>query len=104
MKQVSQLPPHTVVFFEVSPQFSAQPVFETHDALAAIAGELPTYCVFSTFCMGLGAIGAFYSENAEQTAQTAHLLSRIFEGEKAENLPVLHDSGARPVVDWRELK
>jgi PAS domain S-box-containing protein len=103
MKQVSQLPAHTVVFFEVSPQFSAQPVFGTHDALAAIAGEVPTYCVFSAFCMGRGAIGAFYSENAEQTAQTAYLVSRLFEGEKAENIPVLHDSGAHPVVDWREL-
>jgi PAS domain S-box-containing protein len=104
MQQVSQLPAHTVVFFEVSPQLSAQPVFGTEDALAAIAGRLPTYCVFSTFCMGHGAIGAFYADNTEQTTKTADLVARIFSGEKPENIPMVHDSGARPAVDWRELR
>jgi len=104
MQQVSKLPAHTVVFFEVSPQFSAQPVFGRHDVLTAISGQLPTYCVYSPFCMDRGAIGAFHADETEQSAMTADLVSRILAGEKPENVPVVHGSPARPVVDWRALQ
>ena len=104
MQQVSELPAHTVVFFEVSPQFSAQPVFGRHDALTAIARKLPTYCVYSPFCMDRGAIGAFQADETEQSAMTADLVSRILAGEKPESIPLVHGSPARPVVDRRALQ
>jgi PAS domain S-box-containing protein len=104
MHQVSALPAHSVVFFEVSPQFSAQPLFGRQDALIAIAGKLPTYCVYSPFCMDRGAIGAYQADETEQSAITADLVSRILGGEKPENIPVVHGSPARPVVDWRALR
>lgn len=104
MQQVAELPPHTVVFFEVSPQFSAQPVFGRNDALTSIAGKLPTYCVYSPFCMGRGAIGAFQADEREQSAMTASLVSRILAGEKPENIPVVQGSPAHPVVDWHALQ
>jgi PAS domain S-box-containing protein len=104
MHQVSALPAHSVVFFEVSPQFSAQPLFGRQDALTSIAGKLPTYCVYSPFCMDRGAIGAYQADETQQSAITADLVSRILGGEKAENIAVVHGSPARPVVDWRALR
>jgi len=104
MQQISGLPTHTVVFFEVSPQFSAQPVFGRDDALTAIAGKLPTYCVYSPSCMDRGAIGAYHADETEQSAKTAVLVSRILAGEKPEDIPVVQGSPARAVVDWRALQ
>jgi len=104
MQETSGLPAHTVVFFEVSPQFSAQPAFGRYDALTAIAGKLPTYCVYAPFCMDHGAIGAFHADETEQTAKTADLVAQVLAGEKPENIPVVEGSAARPVVDWRALQ
>jgi PAS domain S-box-containing protein len=104
MRQVSALPPHTVVFFNLTPQFSTQPVFGTYDALAAISRRFPAYCIISTSCMDHGSIGGYYADYTEQSAKTGELASRILSGEKPENIPVLPDSGARAVVDSRQLR
>jgi PAS domain S-box-containing protein len=102
--QVSKLPPHTVVFFQVSQQFSEQPVIDVFDAMTLISQRVPTYCIFSGYCVDHGGIGGSYSDSTVVSADTANLVARILSGEKAGNIPVVHDSGSHVEVDWRELR
>lgn len=104
LQQVSTLPPHTIVFFQIIPQMSKQPVLGTYDLLAAIGRRLPTYCVFQNYCVGHGGIGGSFADYGEQTKKTGELAGQIFSGEKPESIPVAHDSGARVYVDWWELR
>ncbi len=104
LQQVSALPPHTIVFFQIIPQMSRQPVVGTYDVLNLIAQQLPTYCVFQNFCVGRGGIGGSLADYSEQTKKTGEFSGRILSGEKPENIPVAHDSGARVYVDWWELR
>jgi len=104
IREAVSLPPQTVVFFQIPPQFSTQPVMGTYDALLAISERVPTYCIFAGYCVDHGGIGGSYPDATEQTAKTAALVSRVLLGEKPENIPVDHDSGARDVVDWRQLR
>ena len=103
LKQVAALPTHTVVLFLVMPRDSTQPEVGLYDTAAAIGQRFPEYCIFKNFCVGHGGIGGSYPDYGEQTAKTAEIASRLLSGEKAENIPVVHDSGTRVNVDWREL-
>jgi PAS domain S-box-containing protein len=102
--QVSKLPPHTVVFFQVSQQFSEQPVIDVFDAITVISQRVPTYCIFSGYCVDRGGIGGSYPDSAVLSADTANLVARILSGEKAEKIPVVRDSGSHAEVDWRQLR
>ncbi|HEY6288504.1 MAG TPA: hypothetical protein VIW48_03575, partial [Nitrospiraceae bacterium] len=100
--QVSKLPPQTVVFFQVSQQFSEQPVIDVFDAITLISQRVPTYCIFSGYCMDHGGIGGSYPDSTVLSAHTADLVARILSGENAGNIPVVHDSGSHAEVDWRQ--
>lgn len=104
MQRVSALPPHTVVFIQVAPQLSEQPVLGIFDMIAAIGQQLPTYCIFSGYCVGHGGVGGSFYDSAKQTALAADLVSRVLSGETPENMPVVYDSDVRPTVDWRQLR
>ena len=103
LKQVATLPPHTVVLFIVMPRDSSQPEVGVYDTVAAIGQRFPTYCIFQNYCLGHGGIGGSFYDWSEQTSKTAEIAARILAGEKAENIPVVHDSGTHVNVDWREL-
>ena len=103
LKQVSALPRHTVVLFIVMPKDSSQPEVGVYDTVAAIGQRFPTYCIFENYCLDHGGIGGSFYDYGEQTSKTAEITERILSGEKAENIPVVHDSGTHVNVDWREL-
>ena len=103
LKQVAALPPHTVVLFIVMPRDSSQPEVGVYDTVAAIGQRFPTYCIFQNYCLSHGGIGGSFYDWGEQTAKTAEIAARIVSGERAENIPVAHDSGTHVNVDWREL-
>ena len=103
LKQVAALPPHTVVLFIVMPRDSSQPEVGVYDTVAAIGQRFPTYCIFQNFCLDHGGVGGSFYDWGEQTSKTAEIAARILSGEKAENIPVVHDSGTRVTVDLREL-
>ena len=103
LKQVAALPPHTVVLFIVMPRDSSQPEVGVYDTVAAIGQRFPTYCIFQNFCLDHGGVGGSFYDWGEQTSKTAEIAARILSGEKAENIPVVHDSGTRVNVDLREL-
>jgi PAS domain S-box-containing protein len=103
LKQVSALPPHTVVFFQAIPAEEAQPVIGNYEIVSTIAQQFPTYC-FINRCLGRGAIGGSYPNPVEQEIDAGELAARVLLGEAPGNIPVVHGPPARVHVDWRQLR
>jgi PAS domain S-box-containing protein len=102
LRQVATLPPHTIIFFQLIPLESEQPVVGTYDILAAIAKQFPTYCIHN-YCLDHGAVGGSYPYGSDQEVKAGELAGRILTGEKPESIPVMHSSAKRVLVDWRQL-
>ena len=103
LRQVSALPPHTVVIFELVPQASLQLAMSTEDILEAISRQFPTYCIHN-ICFDHGAIGGSFPDLEEQAQNAGLLAARVLSGENPETIPVIHASHVLPEVDWRELR
>jgi PAS domain S-box-containing protein len=103
LKQVSALPPRTIVFFQAIPDDEAQPVFGTYEVVSTIAQRFPTYC-FVNRCLGHGVIGGSYPDSLEQETEAGELAARILSGETPENIPIVHGPPALVHVDWRQLR
>ena len=103
LKQVSALPPHTVVFFQAIPEDDAQPVIGTYEIVSAIAQQFPTYC-FINRCLGHGAVGGSYPNPEEQEIDAGELAARVLLGEAPENIAVVPGPPALVHVDWRQLR
>ena len=102
--RLAALPPHTVVFFQLVPLSSEQPVQGVFESLAVTSKLFPTYCVFRNYCVGRGGTMGLFPDYAEQTARTSEMVARIFSGEGPDAIRIEHDSGSRVYADWRELK
>ncbi len=102
LKQVSALPPRTIVFFQSIPDEEAQPVIGIYEIVSTIARQFPTYC-FDNRCLGHGAIGGSYPDSAQQEAAAGELAARILVGETPENIRVVHGPPALVHVDSRQL-
>jgi PAS domain S-box-containing protein len=103
LKQVSALPPRTIVFFQAIPDEEAQPVVGTYEIVSTIAKQFPTYC-FVNRCLGHGVIGGSYPDSVEQEKDAGELAARILSGDRPEDIPVVHGPPALVRVDWRQLK
>ena len=103
LKQVSALPPRTIVFFQAIPDEEAQPVVGTYEIVSTISQRFPTYC-FVNRCMGHGVVGGSYPDSLEQETEAGKLASRILSGEATENIPIQHGPPALVYVDWRQLR
>ena len=102
-KQVSALPPRTIVFFQSIPDEEAQPELGTYEVVSTIARQFPTYC-FVNRCLGHGVIGGSYPDSVEQETDAGELAARILSGETPENIPVVNGPPALVHVDWRQLE
>ncbi len=103
LERLSQLPPHTIVLFQMMPSASSQPVIGIYDLLEATARRLPTYCP-ANFCLDHGAVGGSYVDALEQGKRAGELAARVLAGEKAESIPVVQVTSERPYLDWRQLR
>jgi PAS domain S-box-containing protein len=103
LKQVSALPPRTVVFFQAIPEEEAQPLIGTNEIVSTIAQRFPTYC-FVNRCMGSGVIGGSYPNPVEQEIDAGELAARVLLGETPKNIPVVYGPPALVHVDWRQLR
>ena len=101
--QVSELPSHTIVFFDLIPLESTQEEIGIYDVLATIARRFPTYCILD-YCLGHGAIGGSYTDDRITGVKGGELAARVLSGEKPESIPVDRTSVTHPRVDWRELR
>jgi PAS domain S-box-containing protein len=102
-RELASLPPHTIVFFQLIPLESEQPLIGVYDVLTAIAKQFPTYCIFN-YCFDRGAIGGSYPDSNEQDVKAGEMAARILSGEKPETIPVAHGPSAHASVDWRQLR
>jgi PAS domain S-box-containing protein len=103
LRQVAALPPHTIVLFQLVPVAASQPVIGTFDILAAVSQRFPTFCIFD-YCLDRGGMGGSFNLPNQQGVKAGELAARVLAGEKPENIPVVHTSGARAKVDWRQLR
>lgn len=103
LQRVIKLPPHTVVMFQVLPQFSDEPDFGTWDLLAETAQRRPTYSAFPRLCIN-GCIGGAHVDNRQEWTSTADLATQVLSGVRPEDIPIVHDSDLQVQVDWRALQ
>ena len=104
LEKVAALPPQTIVLFQPSPQESVQPAMGIYDILSVVGQRFPTYCIFPIHCVNHGGIGGVSTDMQHQAALAAGIARRVLSGEPPENIPVMHDSGTRARVDWRQLQ
>jgi len=103
LRQVSALPPHTVIFFQLVPQESLQLAVGTYDVLAAISQRFPTYCIHN-YCFDHGVIGGSYPDMDEQVVKAGGLAGQVLSGESPDRLAVINGSRVYRQVDWRQLR
>ena len=103
LQRVAALPPHTVVMFQVYPQFSDEPNFGTWDLLSETARRLPTYSAFPRICID-GCIGGAYVDNLNLLTSTGSLAAQVLSGVRPEDIPIVRNSGPPVHVDWRALQ
>jgi PAS domain S-box-containing protein len=103
LERISALPPHTLVMFQMAPQFSDQPDFGTWDLLSEVAQRFPTYSVWPRFCVN-GCIGGVFKDPVQEWKLTADLAMRVLSGERPEDIPIVHNSDLRVIVDWQALQ
>jgi len=104
LQRVDQLPPKTIVFFELQPRESIQPAIGVWDVLAQIGQRLPTYCIFPYQCVGHGAVAGIESSGRDEVITLAvTLAARILSGEQVDSIPVVQPSGTQTLADWRQL-
>ncbi len=104
LEKVAQLPPHTVVLFQLRPDDYAQPAVEPLDVLSAVAELRPTYSAWRGLALGRGGVGGAYREVPKDAVLNGEVVARVLSGEKPENIPVVHDPDLQVHVDWRALQ
>ena len=104
LDQVAELPPHTVVMFQLRPDDFAQPAVDPFDVLAVVAQRLPTYSAWSGLAMNRGGIGGAYRDLPKDAVLNGQIAARVLSGENPERIPFAHDSDLQVHVDWRELQ
>jgi signal transduction histidine kinase len=103
LERIAALPPHTVVLFQLAPQSSNEPAIGAYDVLTAAAQRLPTYSAWPSLCLYYGCIGGAYPDWREGMRSAGAVAARVLCGERPENIPIVHSSGLRVRVDWRQL-
>ena len=104
LEKVAELPPHTVVLFQLRPDDMAQPAFEPIDILAAVAQRLPTYSAWPGLALNHGGVGGSYRDLPKEAVLNGEMAARVLSGEPLKNVPIVRDSGLQVHVDWRALQ
>jgi PAS domain S-box-containing protein len=104
LEKVAELPPHTVVLFQLRPNDLTQPAFEPIDILTAVAQRLPTYSAWSGLALNHGGVGGAYRDLSKEAVLNGEIAARVLLGDRLENIPIVRDSGLQVRVDWRALQ
>jgi len=103
LQRVATLPPHTVVLFQLYPADADQPAFGVFDVLAAVTQRLPTYSIAPALVLERGGIGGASYDPAADAALAGELAARVLAGERADDIPVVHNSKPELFVNWQQL-
>lgn len=104
LEKVAALPPHTVAMFQLLPHDSEQRAIEAYDVLATVTQRLPTYSVFGHLALDHGGIGGFFYDAKDDSILAGEMAARVLNGERADNIPILHLSHYQNRVDWKALR
>jgi PAS domain S-box-containing protein len=104
LERVAELPPHTVVLFQLRPDDFTQPAVDPIDILAAVAQLRPTYSAWQGLSLGRGGVGGAYRDLPKDAVLNGETVARVLSGERPENIPIAHDSDLQVHVDWRALQ
>jgi PAS domain S-box-containing protein len=104
LQRVVDLPPHTVILFQLYPRDSNQPSLGAMDVLAAVAQRFPTYSILPHVTIGHGGIGGASYDPPTDAKLAGELVARVLSGEKPDKIPVVLNSRVNLSVDWRELQ
>jgi PAS domain S-box-containing protein len=104
IEKVAELPPSTVVLFQLRPDDLTQPALEPIDVLAEVAQRLPTYSAWQGLALNRGGVGGAYRNLRKDAVLNGEIVARVLSGERPENIPVVHDSDLQDHVDWRALQ
>src|SRR5271170_1906268 len=104
LEKVAELPPHTVVLFQLRPDDLTQPAFEPVDILTEVAQRIPTYSAWPGLALNRGGIGGSYRDLPKEAVLNGQIAARALLGEPLDNIPVVHDSELQLHVDWRALQ
>jgi two-component system cell cycle sensor histidine kinase/response regulator CckA len=104
LKQVAELPPHTIVLYSFFFQDKDGQFFLPEEVLDSIvkASHVPVYGTYLPY-VGHGVVGGRMEDPKEVGAVIADSAVRVLNGEKASDIPVVADSSNRDTVDWRQL-
>ncbi len=104
IEKVAELPPSTVVLFQLRPDDLTQPALEPIDVLAEVAQRLPTYSAWQGLALNRGGVGGAYRNLPKDAVLNGEIVARVLSGERPENIPIVHDSDLQDHVDWRALQ
>jgi PAS domain S-box-containing protein len=104
MQRVDQLPPNTIVLFQLSYQETEQPAIELPELAAWIGRRLPTYSIFPWNCINHEGIGGDSFDGYRQISLVSEVARRVLSGERPERIPVVHDTSHHIVADWRMVR
>jgi len=104
LEKVAELPPHTVVLFQLRPDDFTHPAVDPIDLLATIANRVPTYSAWQGLALGRGGVGGAYRDLPKDAVLNGGIVARVLSGERPADIPIVHDSDLRVRVDWRELQ
>jgi PAS domain S-box-containing protein len=104
LDKVAELPPHTVVLFQLRPDDMTQPAFEPIDILNEVAKRMPTYSAWPGLALNRGGIGGSYRDLPKEAVLNGEIAARMLLGERLEDIPIVHDPDLQVHVDWRALQ
>lgn len=104
LEKVAELPPHTVVLFQLRPDDFTHPAVDPFDVLAAVAQLRPTYSAWQGLALGRGGVGGKYRDLPKDAVLNGGIVARVLSGERPENIPIMQDADLQVHVDWRALQ
>ena len=105
LKEVSRLPPHTIVLFTTMFRDGAGESFTPHKAVERIsaASSAPVFG-FLDQLLGHGIVGGKLYGSTEQGSEAARLALQIMGGAEPSKLPALTVGATELQFDWRQLR
>lgn len=105
LREISSLPPQSIVLTTFFFQDGSGQFFRTEDVLDLITREahVPVYSIYSSY-IGHGVVGGYITNPEVTGRKVAELAGAVLNGENASKIPIWFDDSGQYMVDWRELK
>jgi PAS domain S-box-containing protein len=105
LKEVSQLPPHTIILFSTVFRDGAGQSFITHNVVSLVSKQanVPVYGFLDQY-MGRGIVGGHLYSVEAHGKKAGELALRILEGQKAADIPIAEEDASFDMFDWRQLQ